>query len=206
MRAGPSLRLSPRSFLVGRERIQWPVAGQGRGEGGASHLPAAIAKSLATLWVVLAAALASSSAAAPNVVRVSPSALVPGKETVITLLGDNLQGAADLWTSFGAEAVPIVSSNSTAFRLALPKQSRAGFGAVRLVTANGLSGFHFLLIDPLPAVTASGTNRSFASAQPLIRSVAVDGACEELHSDFYRIALKKGERLSLEVAARRRRN
>jgi hypothetical protein len=142
-------------------------------------------------------------AAAPNVVRVAPAALVPGKATVITLLGDNLQGAAELWTSFRGEAVPVVSSNSTAFRLEWPKQPRAGIGAIRLITTNGPSGLHLVLVDPLPGVAASGTNHSFASSQPLTRPGAVDGACEELRSDFYRVTAKKGERFAIEVVARR---
>jgi hypothetical protein len=141
-------------------------------------------------------------AAAPNVTRISPSGVVPGKSARVTFLGDNLHGAVDLWTSFPCEVLAN-SSNLPAFDLKIPKGTRIGFGAVRLITTNGLSGLHMLLIDPLPGVASSGTNRSFASAQPLARPIAVDGACEELHSDFYRVTVRKGESLSMEVAARR---
>jgi len=140
-------------------------------------------------------------AAAPNVTRISPLAAVPGKTTVITLFGDNLQGAVDLWTSFPCEVASVNSSDSTAFELKVPKHTTAGIGAIRLVTTNGLSGLHLLLIDPLPTVEAAKTNHSPATAQRLSGQVAVDGVCEELRSDFYRVKAKKDERLSIEVVA-----
>ena len=142
-------------------------------------------------------------AAAPNVTRISPSAGIPGKTTVVTVLGDNLQGPVDLWTSFPCEVAPVKSSDSTAFELKVPKPTTAGIGAIRLITTNGLSSLHLLLIDPLPTVEAAKTNRSPATAQRLSAQAAVDGVCEELRSDFYRITAKKGDRLSIEVVAQR---
>jgi hypothetical protein len=141
-------------------------------------------------------------AAAPNVTRVSPTAIAPGKATVVTLVGDDLQGVVDLWTSFPCELAP-ASSNSATFKLELPKQPRAALGAVRLVTTNGLSSLHLLLIDPLPTVESSKTNRSKESAQQLVNGTAAEGACEELRSDFYRVTAKKGQRLLIEAVAQR---
>jgi len=141
-------------------------------------------------------------AAAPNVARVSPTAIAPGKATIVTLFGDDLQAAVDLWTSFPCELGP-ASSNSAAFRLELPKQPRAALGAIRLVTTNGLSSLHLLLIDPLPTAESSKTNRSIESAQRLARGMAADGVCEELRSDFYRVTAKKGQRLLIESVAQR---
>ena len=142
-------------------------------------------------------------AGAPNVGRISPLAVTPGKMSIVTLSGDNLQGAVDLWTSFPCETTLANTSNSTAFELKLPTQPRAGVGAIRLVTTNGLSGLHLLLIDPLPAVEASVTNHALATAQHLSGPIAVDGTCEELRSDFYRVTAKRNERLSIEAVAQR---
>jgi hypothetical protein len=145
----------------------------------------------------------SSFAAAPNVTRVSPSAAAPGKTTIITFLGDNLQGPVDLWTSFPCEVAPVKSSGATAFELSVPKQTAPGVGAIRLVTTNGLSSLQLLLIDSLPTIEAVKTNRSQAFAQRLSGQIAVDGVCEELRSDFYRFPAKKGERISIEAVAQR---
>jgi hypothetical protein len=157
---------------------------------------------MALLNLVVASLALNTFAATPNVTRISPLAAVPGKTTVITLLGDNLQGAVDLWTSFPCEVAPAKSSDSTAFELKVPTQT-TGIGAIRLITTNGLSSLHLLLIDFLPTVEAAKTNHSPATAQRLLGQVAVDGVCEELRSDFYRVTAKKGDRLSIEVVAQR---
>jgi hypothetical protein len=156
-----------------------------------------------SLLILVASLPLSSFAATPNVTRISPSAAVPGKTTVVTVLGDNLQGAVDLWTSFPCEVAPVKTADSTAFELSVPTRTVPGVGAIRLVTTNGLSSLHLLLIDSLPTVETAKTNRSQSSAQRLSGRVAVDGVCEELRSDFYRIAARKGERLSIEAVAQR---
>ncbi len=142
-------------------------------------------------------------AAAPNVTRISPSAAAPGTITGLAFFGGDLQGAVDLWTSFPCEVAPAKSPGSAAFDLRLPRQTATGIGAVRLITTNGLSSLQLLLIDSLPTVQASSTNHSLLTAQSIPRSAAVDGACEELRSDFYRLTLKKGERISIEAVAQR---
>jgi len=145
----------------------------------------------------------SSFAAAPNVTGLSPSAAIPGKTTTVTFLGDGLQGAVDLWTSFPCDVEPVKSSSTTAFELKLPMQTTAGLGVIRLITTNGLSAPHLLLLDPLPSIPSSPTNHSAQSAQQISNSTAIDGTSESLRSDFYRVTAKKGERLSIEVVAQR---
>lgn len=141
-------------------------------------------------------------AAAPNLTRLTPMAAVPGTTTTVSLSGENLTGVVDLWTSFPCEVTP-GSNAATSFQLTLPSSPRAGIGAVRLVTTNGLSALHLVLIDALPAIASSLTNHTAASAQPLPRGSAIEGACEELRSDFFRISAKKGERIAIEVVAQR---
>jgi len=158
--------------------------------------------------IVLAGAVAAGCvgfdliAAAPSLTGVTPTALTPGKTTALNLSGENLDGAVDLWTSFPCE-VTSTKSHTASFQLTLPKTPRAGIGAVRLVTTNGLSALQLLLIDALPGIASSLTNHTPASAQPLQRSLAIDGACEELRSDFFRISAKKGERIVIEAVAQR---
>jgi hypothetical protein len=142
-------------------------------------------------------------AAAPNVTRVSPSAVAAGKSTAITFIGDNVDGAVDLWVSFPCDVKLVRSTAPPTFELSVPKQTVPGVGAIRLITTNGLSNPLLLLTDSLRTVEAVTTNHSPASAQRLAGRVAVDGVCDELRSDFYRVAAKKGERLRIEVAARR---
>src|SRR2546427_360492 len=139
-----------------------------------------------------------------------PAAVVPGKTTTLTFFGEKLNGATELWTGFPAQ-VSRVSSDKTngtstsevAFQLSVPNTVPAGIGAVQLTTTNGVSNLHLVLIDDLPRVAESGTNKSIASAQELKLPVAVDGNSEELSFDYYAFKAKKGQRVSVEVVANR---
>ena len=139
-----------------------------------------------------------------------PAAVAPGKTTTLTFFGEKLNGATELWTGFPAQ-VSRVSSDKTngtstgevAFQLSVPNTVPAGIGAVQLATTNGLSNLHLVLIDDLPRVAESGTNKSIASAQELKLPVAVDGNSEELSFDYYAFKAKKGQRVSVEVVANR---
>ncbi|MBI3877885.1 MAG: hypothetical protein HY300_18305 [Verrucomicrobia bacterium] len=148
-------------------------------------------------------------AQSPSVTHVMPSAAMPGKTTEVSVFGSGLGGATELWTSFGAkgESVQVGSAKSDAgkavFKLTLPASQPVGIGALRVVTSNGVSSLLPFMVDDLPTVTDNGTNKFVASAQPLTLPVAVDGSCDELARSFYRFIAKKGDRVSVEVVARR---
>lgn len=165
-------------------------------------LPSGVLRAFLVLFLLANSWTVQTFAAAPLLVRVEPLAIVPGKETALHLLGENLGGAAKLWTSFPCEGSLDRGSGSVPFALRIPSMP-AGLGAIRLVSTNGMSGLHLLLIDPVAAVPAHGTNRSIGSAQPLTSNTAADGWCDELQSAFYRLEARKGERLALEVVAQR---
>ncbi len=162
--------------------------------------------SIAALVFALAAAV--SFAQSPSATHATPSAAVPGRTTEVTVFGSGLSAATELWTSFGAkaEAVPAAEksdANKAVFKLTLPSSQPVGIGALRVVTTNGVSGLLPFMVDDLPTVADASTNKSVANAQPLTLPVAVDGVCEELARNFYRFAAKKGDRVSVEVVARR---
>jgi len=69
--------------------------------------------------------------------------------------------------------------------------SPSAIGAVRMATTNGISNLHLVMIDDLPGVAESRTNKTIASAQELKLPVAVDGNCEELSFDYYTFRAKK---------------
>lgn len=156
-----------------------------------------IALALVGIWV------APIIAAPPVVHGIVPSALIPGRENVVQLLGENLDGPAELWTSFPCSGTLEREDASTPFRLKVPLQTNKGYGAIRVVTTNGISGLVFVAFDAISTLPGTGTNRSIATAQLIPRDHAVDGFCPDLGSAFYRIAAKKGETFRLEVVAQR---
>src|SRR5262249_44476509 len=99
----------------------------------------------------------------------SSSAVAPGRTTPITFSGKNVGGATEAWTSFPAKASINTSSNDSqaVVNFTLAKELPVGIGAVQLATTNGVSDLYLLLIDDLPAVAESATNKTIASAQEL---------------------------------------
>ena len=150
----------------------------------------------------LAALPCSVAAPAPVLNYTLPAGLWPGEPTTIQFFGESLQGARQVWTSFKA-GVEILEEGSPGARLFVPAQTPVGIGAIRLITTNGVSSLRLMLIDPLPPVASNGTNHSASSAQALKPPVAVDGGCEELTADFYRVTVRKSQRLTFEVVAQR---
>jgi hypothetical protein len=139
-----------------------------------------------------------------------PSAVPPGKTTRLIFSGDRLSGATGLWTGFPSQVSRVLSdttngntSGEVVFQLSVPKNVPVGISAVRMATTNGVSNLHLLMIDDLPEVAESRTNKAIASAQELKLPVAVDGNCEELSFDYYTFRATKGQRVSIEVVANR---
>src|ERR1051325_11088350 len=78
-------------------------------------------------------------AAAPLLTPVEPSAAIPGSVNLVTLAGENLDGALDLWTSFPCEVSPADRPGAPSFRLKISREIPPGLGAIRLITTNGIS-------------------------------------------------------------------
>jgi hypothetical protein len=142
-------------------------------------------------------------AAAPVLTRMQPLGALPGVTTELIFNGENLGGVTKLWTSFPCETSVIEDAGAAKFRIVIPKETRPGLGAIRLVTTNGMSSLQLFVIDSLPGQPAGTTNDSPATAQPLNAPIAIDGECPEVGSDFYRVHAQRGERLWIEVVAQR---
>ena len=158
------------------------------------------------LLPILLLLAATASAQTPAVSRVEPSAAAPGQQTVLTLRGAGLSKDATFWTSFGAETtVANVSSsgNELTLRFTVPQSTQVGVHALRAATRGGVSNLMPIMVDDLPTVREAGGNASASGAQAIETPVAVDGACEALDSDFYRIKVEAGQRRSFEVVAAR---
>ncbi len=157
---------------------------------------------LATFAILLQAG--TSLAQTPNLSHAIPSAAVPGKTIEVTFFGENLAGATALWTSFPAKTSLVRAADDQAvWRITLPADVEPGIGAVRLATTNGVSSLELFMVDDVPSVVESATNRSPGTAQELKPPVAVDGASEELGFDYFKFSAKKGQRIAMEVVAQR---
>jgi hypothetical protein len=127
----------------------------------------------------------------------------------LTLTGTNLAGPTQLWTSFPAKVtIPTDMNNGKdnaklRVRLEVPKDAPLGFHTLRLATTRGLSNFRLFCIDDLPQVMEGTNNHSKATAQAVAVPSVVVGRADAETSDYFKITVKAGQRLSFEILGRR---
>jgi hypothetical protein len=148
-------------------------------------------------------------AEAPTLALTGPAGIQRGSALELTLNGTNLTDPINLWTSFPARVVIPTDKNNgknpgqLRVHLEVPKDVPMGFGAIRLATRHGVSNFRIFCIDDLPQVLEVDGNHSPATAQTVGVPCVVVGRADAETSDFFKISVKSGQRVSFEVIGRR---
>src|SRR5262249_31002060 len=146
---------------------------------------------------------------APTLNLPVPLGMQRGTTLDLTLTGTNLAGPTQLWTSFPAKVtIPTDQNNGKdnaklRVRLEVPKAAPLGYHPLRLATTRGLSNFRLFCIDDLPQVTRAATAQSKKTPQALSLPCVVVGRADALKSDYYKITVKAGQRLSFDVLGSR---
>lgn len=162
-------------------------------------------------------ALAASPVAAepPKLNYLIPSGIAPGEATEVKLYGAELGKAAALWSNLpGLIATPVVKDSKTKagsaaaaasdlFRLTVPADTPLGIYALRAATPEGITNLRLFAVDDLPTVRDNNANKTPATAQELTLPVAVEGGCEAESYDYYKFHAVQGQRVSVEILARR---
>ncbi len=145
-----------------------------------------------------------SSAAAPDL-ELPVLAIRPGTPSEVTLLGSDFPERPTVWTSFPAqiELVDEPQSSEARYRITVPGNTPVGIGVVRIFGSNGVSNLSFMMLDDLPNVAESKTNKNLAAAQSVEIGTAVEGRCEDLTYDWFKLRANKGQRIALEIVASR---
>jgi len=130
-----------------------------------------------------------------------PRAVSPGLCEITVVAGVTHPGAR-LWTSFPANVEPAeLRGDQLVFRV--QTDATAGIGIVRIFGTNGISQPALVLIDPLPTIPETATNRTATQARRLVPPVAVDSGIQDAGSCWYAVELRRGAPLDLEVFAQR---
>lgn len=165
-------------------------------------------KSVSLFAVILFGSVAAGQE--PSISGTVPAAIPPGATTALQINGANLATAKKLWLSFPAEAslAEGIEKNGenpaqVTYKVVVPADAACGINAIRMVTDKGVTPLRFLFIDDLPSVASVGSNTQMAAAQAITVPTAVDGAVAGLSWQFFKISAKAGQRLSIEVLARR---
>ena len=134
----------------------------------------------------------------------------PGQSQDVVVRGSNLAAATHFWTSFHGQAVltPQKPNNGknpgeVSFRVTVPADTPPGPYGVRVATKEGISPLRILLVDDLAAVAQQPGNTTPSAAQHVSLPAAINGTVEPLASQFFRFHVEAGQRLAMEIFARR---
>jgi hypothetical protein len=151
----------------------------------------------------------SAQAQAPTISTLSPFSLRPGQTQDITVRGGGLAGATPLWTNFHGKSVLTPKTNNgknageVSFRVTVPAETPPGVYGLRVATDQGISPLRIVLVDDLAVVAQTPGNTTPANAQHVSVPAAVEGALDPLTNHFYKFHVEAGQRLSMEIFARR---
>ncbi|HLW68905.1 MAG TPA: hypothetical protein VKS79_26575 [Gemmataceae bacterium] len=146
---------------------------------------------------------------APTISLPNPLGASPGTTVEVTLTGTNLNDPVSLVTDFPAKVGFPIDANNTKdaaklrAKIEVPPNTPVGSYSLRLVTKQGVSNFRPFCIDDLPTAPSGTGNRSKSTALSIPVPCVVAGRVDGETSDFYRITVKPGQRLTFEVLARR---
>lgn len=149
------------------------------------------------------------SPAAPVIKALFPLGIQRGGSLELTITGTNLAAPTGIVTTFpGKVTIPTDMNNgkdATKLRVKLevPNDAPLGFYSLRLATERGMSNVRLFCVDDLPQVLEAATNRTKSTAQPVPTPCVVVGRADAEVSDFFKITVKPGQRLSFDVLGRR---
>jgi hypothetical protein len=139
----------------------------------------------------------------------APLGMQRGTSLELTLTGTNLADPVTLWTSFPAKiTIPTDQNNGKdnaklRVRLDVAADAPIGFHGLRLATRHGVSNLRLFCIDDLPQVLETQTNHTKATAQAVPVPSVVVGRADALTSDYFKVRVRAGQRVSFEVLGHR---
>jgi len=132
-----------------------------------------------------------------------------GAKLEMVLTGTNLAGPTGIYTSFPAKAtIPTDAKNgtdNTKLKIILEVAADAPVGPhqIRIATTRGLSNFRVLCIEDLPTLAEDNKNNAKESAQTLPVPAVVTGKTDAEKSDWFKINVAAGQRLSFDLLGHR---
>lgn len=158
---------------------------------------------------LLASQVALTEAAAPVFNRITPTAVQQGQQVEVSVTGQRIADLVDIVTNDGGISLVEVkppeknADRSCKLVLKVDQDAQLGLHAIRLRTKTGLSQLRNLHVTALPVVAEKEEKKGFADAQPIEMNSAVVGRVDREDVDYFKVSLKKGQRVSAEVVGTR---
>lgn len=146
---------------------------------------------------------------APTLNPAFPLGVQRGQTLELNLTGANLADPTALWTSFPAKVtIPADMNNGKdaaklKVKIEVPADAPLGFHTIRLATKAGVSNARSFCVDEFPQIDEVADNKTKEKAQAVPVPGVVVGKAEAEQSDFFKFTAKPGQRVTVEVIARR---
>lgn len=145
----------------------------------------------------------------PTLTTPSNLGVKKGETVELTLTGTNLVDPLSVLLSCPGK-VTILTDNKNGtdaaklrVKVEIPADCPIGLHTIRIVTKQGVSNFRPFVVDELPVVAETETNRTKESAQAISLPVVVTGRSDPEASDYFKVKVSAGQTVTFEVIARR---
>ncbi|MBI1313148.1 hypothetical protein GC176_17800 [bacterium] len=141
---------------------------------------------------------------APRFDRLKPLGAAAGTSIEVEIAGADIEGVESLLFDHPGLTATRVAEKDRFFQIAIAADVSPGTYDVYLVGRFGVSNPRlFAVSSGLTDVADNGDNREPAKAQSIEVNLAVNGTIDGNAEDFYRVALKKGQRVVIDCQAQR---
>ncbi|MEM8734983.1 MAG: PPC domain-containing protein [Planctomycetota bacterium] len=138
----------------------------------------------------------------PTISALSPPGFQSGTEAEVLITGARLADTKELLLyDPGIEIVELKAEagNKVRAKLKISEECEPGLHALRLATETGISNLRYYGVSPLPQVAESEPNSDFEQPQPIELNSTINGVVTTEDVDYYRVELKQGQKLTVEV-------
>lgn len=154
-------------------------------------------------FVLIVLLAATVSASTPRLNVIVPRGVQKGATHTLNFYGQRLSGAEEVFVyDQGIEVQKIEpgdNANHVRVTVVVAEDCRLGEHVFQVRTRHGISDYRSVFVGSMPHVSEAEPNNSIDQPQAVELNVTVSGVIKTEDVDYYRVTLKKGERLSAEV-------
>ncbi|PHX58929.1 MAG: hypothetical protein CK522_01720 [Opitutia bacterium] len=157
---------------------------------------------LPRLFTVLLCLTAGLRAAYPEFSSCKPNGGQRGSEFKLSVTGTRLEDFETLLfydPGFTVKSVDAVAAGKVDLTIAVAADATLGSHLVRVRTRTGLSHPRQFFVSPYPTVDEKEPNSEFVQSQAIPLNSTIEGIVLTEDVDYFKVTVKKGQRLSLEV-------
>ncbi|MEN3943347.1 hypothetical protein WJU23_18750 [Prosthecobacter sp. SYSU 5D2] len=141
-------------------------------------------------------------AAYPEFTSTQPRGIQRGTEMKLTITGNRLEDFESLIffsPGFTQKSVEKVEARKVELTIAVDASVEPGNHLIRIRTRTGISHARQFFVGPYPNVAEVEPNSEFDTAQAISLDQTIEGLITSEDVDYYKLNVKKGQRISLEV-------